>query len=143
MKHGPLVILLAGALCAGAAASASAQADYANDVDKAPGDKFEKRGHASKLIGYERYTERAADAIVVLPNPSDQPVSETVLVPDSKLMDGTRMVNLLADGSEQANPADLSLHAALMEVTLPAHGFVVLGPDVAPPRGYANYKRVQ
>jgi hypothetical protein len=28
-------------------------------------------------------------------------------------------------------------------VTLPAHGFAVLKPDVAPPGGYTNYKRVQ
>jgi glycosidase len=98
---------------------------------------------ASKLIGFERYTDRAADTVVVLLNPSDQPVSDTVLVADSKLMDGTRMVNLLVDARNPALPAAVGLHAALMDVTLPAHGFVVLKPDVAPPGGYTNYKRVQ
>ena len=98
---------------------------------------------AGKLIGFERWTDRAADAVVVLLNPSDQPVTDTVLVPDSKLMDGTRMVNLLADKSDPATPADTHLFAALMHLTLPAHGFAVLQPDVAPPGGYTNYKRVQ
>ena len=98
---------------------------------------------ASKLIGFERYTDRAADTVVVLLNTSDRPVTDTVLVANSKLMDGSRMVNLLADKADPATPADVRLFAALMHVTLPAHGFAVLKPDVAPPGGYTNYKRAQ
>jgi cyclomaltodextrinase len=98
---------------------------------------------AAKLIGFERYTDRAADTVVVLLNPSDQPATDTVLVANSKLMDGTRMVNLLADPADAATPAAVTLSAALLHFTLPAHGFVVLQPDVAPPGGYTNYKRVQ
>ena len=98
---------------------------------------------AGRFVGFERYTDRAADAVVVLLNPTDQDVTDTVLVPDSKLMDGTRMVNLLADKATPGTPADVRLFAALMHLTLPAHGFVVLKPDVAPPGGYTNYKRVQ
>jgi hypothetical protein len=79
----------------------------------------------------------------VLLNPSDQPATDTVLVANSKLMDGTRMVNLLADPADAATPAAVTLSAALLHFTLPAHGFVVLQPDVAPPGGYTNYKRVQ
>jgi len=93
-----------------------------------------------RLVGFERYTDHAADSVVVLLNPSDQDVTDTVLVPDSKLMDGTRMVNLLAG---QGDLVDVRLFAALMHLTLPAHGFVVLAPDVAPPGGYTNYKRIQ
>ncbi|HEY9027427.1 MAG TPA: alpha-amylase family glycosyl hydrolase [Burkholderiaceae bacterium] len=98
---------------------------------------------AGRLIGFERWTDRAADTVVVLLNPSDKAVTDTVLVADSKLMDGSRMVNLLADKDDANGPADVRLHAALMDVTLPAHGFAVLQPDVAPPGGYTNYKRVQ
>ncbi|MEP6504817.1 MAG: alpha-amylase family glycosyl hydrolase [Betaproteobacteria bacterium] len=98
---------------------------------------------ATTLLAFERYTDRAADTIVVLVNPSDKPVTDTVLVANSKLMDNTRMVNLLADPADAATPAAIGLHAALMDVTLPAHGFAVLKPDVAPPGGYTNYKRVQ
>ena len=98
---------------------------------------------ASKLLGFERYTDRAADTIVVLLNPSDTPVTDTVLVANSKLMDGSRLVNLLADKNDTATLADVRLSAALLHLTLPAHGFAVLRPDVAPPGGYTNYKRVQ
>ena len=98
---------------------------------------------SGQLMGFERYTERAADTIVVLLNPSDKPVTDTVLVANSKLMDGTRMVNLLADKSDSATLADTRLFSALLHLTLPAHGFAVLKPDVAPPGGYTNYKRVQ
>jgi cyclomaltodextrinase / maltogenic alpha-amylase / neopullulanase len=98
---------------------------------------------AGKLLGFERYTDRAADTIVVLLNPSDTPVTDTVLVANSKLMDGSRLVNLLADKNDPATPADVRLSAALLHLTLPAHGFAVLRPDVAPPGGYTNYKRVQ
>ena len=79
----------------------------------------------------------------MLLNPSDAHVTDTVLVANSKLMDGSRMVNLLADANDPATPADTRLFAALMHLTLPAHGFAVLKPDVAPPGGYTNYKRVQ
>jgi len=98
---------------------------------------------AGRLIGFERYTDRAADTVVVLLNPSDKAVTDTVLVANSKLMDGSRLVNLLADKGDATGPADVRLHAALMDVTLPAHGFAVLKPDAAPPGGYTNYKRVQ
>jgi len=98
---------------------------------------------SGRLLGFERYTDRAADTIVVLLNPADQSVTDTVLVANSKLMDGSRLVNLLADKADPATPADVRLHAALIDVTLPPHGFVVLKPDVAPPGGYSNYKRVQ
>jgi len=98
---------------------------------------------SSKFIGFERYTDRAADTIVVLLNPSDTPVTDTVLVANSKLMDGSRLVNLLANKSDLDMPAEARLSAALLHLTLPAHGFAVLKPDVAPPGGYTNYKRVQ
>lgn len=98
---------------------------------------------AGKLMGFERWTDRAADTIVVLLNPTGQAVTDTVLVANSKLMDGSRLVNLLADKADPATPADVRLSAALMRVTLPAHGFAVLKPDTAPPGGYTNYKRVQ
>jgi len=98
---------------------------------------------ASKFMGFERYTDRAADTIVVLLNPADTPVTDTVLVANSKLMDGSRLVNLLADKSDPDVPAQARLSAALLHLTLPAHGFAVLKPDVAPPGGYTNYKRVQ
>jgi glycosidase len=92
-----------------------------------------------RLLGFERYTDRARDTVLVLVNPTDADITETVLVANSKLMDSTRMVDLIG-GTGQP---EVRLSAALMQVSIPAHGARVLGPDVSPPGGYTNYKRVQ
>ncbi len=98
---------------------------------------------AAQLLAFERHTDRAADTVVVLLNPTDHPVTEAVLVANSKLMDGTRMVNLLADPAAPATPATVTMTSSLLHLTLPPFGIAVLQPDVAPPGGYTNYKRVQ
>jgi cyclomaltodextrinase / maltogenic alpha-amylase / neopullulanase len=94
---------------------------------------------ANRLFAFERYTDHAADTVLVLVNASDETVTETVMVANSKLMDSTRLVDLLdplaADG--------LRVYAALLQVTLPPKTARVLKPDTAPPGGYTNYKRVQ
>lgn len=94
---------------------------------------------SSKLFAFERYTDRAADTVLVLVNPGDDTVTETVMVANSKLMDSTRMVDLLDPGSTE----EIRLSAALLQVTLPPKIARVLKPDTAPPGGYTNYKRVQ
>lgn len=90
-----------------------------------------------RLIGFERYTDRAEDMVLVLANPSAEPVTETVLVPDSKLMDAIPMVDLLG-----AQP-DIRVDMALLHVELPARGCAVLVPTIEPPGGYSPFKRVQ
>lgn len=89
-----------------------------------------------RLIGFERYTDRAEDMVVVLVNPSDEPVAEAVLVPDSKLMDNARMIDLLGGPARRA-------HRSLIDLELPPHGYAVLAPDVHPAGGYSPFKRVQ
>lgn len=94
---------------------------------------------SDRLFAFERYTDRAADTVLVLVNPGDEAVTETVMVANSKLMDSTPLVDLLAP---KAAPA-LRMGTALLEVTLPPKTVRVLKPDTAPPGGYSNYKRVQ
>ena len=91
------------------------------------------------LLAFERYTDRAADTVIVVVNPTAQVVRETLLVANSKLMDGSRMIDLLGTA-----PSPVRVHSSLMEVSLPAFGFLVLKPDTTPTaQGYTNYKRVQ
>ena len=92
-----------------------------------------------RLLGYERYTDRARDTVLVLANPTDAEISETVMVANSKMMDGTRMVDLIGP----AGQPEVRLSATLMQVSVPARSARVFSPDVAPPGGYTNYKRVQ
>jgi glycosidase len=97
---------------------------------------------AERLLAFQRWTDRAADTVVVVVNPSEEAVTETLLIPDSKLMDSTRMIDLLGN-HEAAAGAEIRAMAALLTVTVPPQTAWVLGPDVAPPGGYTNYKRVQ
>ncbi|MDP1899587.1 MAG: alpha-amylase family glycosyl hydrolase [Rubrivivax sp.] len=94
---------------------------------------------ATKLLAFERYTDRAADTVIVLVNPSTTAVSETVLLTNSKLMDGTPMVDML--GKPGGEPIQIS--SSLLHVAVAPQGFLVLRPDVATRGGYTKYKRVQ
>jgi glycosidase len=93
---------------------------------------------SDKLLAYERYTDRIADAVFVVANPSREPVSEWVLVPDSKLMNDVSVVDLL---DPSAPP--VGIHSALLQFTLAPGEVRVLAPDVAAKAGYTPYKRVQ
>jgi cyclomaltodextrinase / maltogenic alpha-amylase / neopullulanase len=94
---------------------------------------------SKRLFAFQRYTDRAKDAVFVLANPGREDVTETVLIPDSKTMDNTLLVDLLGNHSG----APLRVQSALLTLTVPAGGVLVLRPDLAPPGGYTNYKRVQ
>jgi cyclomaltodextrinase / maltogenic alpha-amylase / neopullulanase len=91
---------------------------------------------ATQLLAFERHTDRAGDSVIVLVNPAATAVSETVMVTNSKLMDGTQLINLLGG-------APVELKASLINVTVPAHGYLLLKPKVQAVDGYTNYKRVQ
>ncbi len=89
-----------------------------------------------RLIGFERYTDRAQDMVLVLVNPSDQDVSETVLVPDSKLMDEVPLV-------DQLGGPTVETQMGLLKVDLPPNGCLLLRPNLARDSGYNPFKRVQ
>lgn len=90
---------------------------------------------AERLFAFERHTERAGDSVIAIFNFSDQPQTETLLVPDAKLMDGTRLVDLLGG-------PDQSLHSAWLSVSVPPRSAMFLSPSLSPREGYSNYKRV-
>lgn len=91
-----------------------------------------------RLIGYERYTDQVADAVLVLLNPTTEVVRETVLVPDSKLMNPFPLVDLLGGQTPQ-----IRMGKSVIDLALPAGGVAVLAPDMSAPGGYTSYKRVQ
>jgi glycosidase len=93
---------------------------------------------SSQLLAFERYTDRVQDTVVVLANPGKTPVTERVLMANSKLMNGSALVDLL---NPDARP--LRVLASMATVTVPAGGFSVVAPDVRPAGGYTVFKRVQ
>lgn len=93
---------------------------------------------ASNLLAFERYTDHVQDTVVVLVNPGKTPVTERVLIANSKLMNGASLIDLL---DTKAKPQRIM--ASMTTVTVPAGGFKVLAPDVSLTGGYTAYKRVQ
>jgi glycosidase len=91
---------------------------------------------ASQLIAFQRHTDRAADAIYVVANPGLQPVNESILVTDSKAMDGTRLVDVLGQGEAR-------IDTSLIHLTVPAQTAYVFKVVRGSAQGYDNYKRVQ
>ena len=91
-----------------------------------------------RLLAFERHTDRVGETVVVLANPSDEPVHETVLVANSKLMNNSPIRDLLQPEREHA-----PFVAGLLEVRLAPWETLILQPDVQPRRGYTTYKRVR
>lgn len=93
---------------------------------------------ADKLLAFERYTDRVQDTVVVIANPGPSEVTESILIANSKLMNGSLMTDLLGKRGNSTR-----IMAAMTTVTLPASSFLVLAPDVTPDSGYTPFKRVQ
>lgn len=89
-----------------------------------------------RLIGFERHTDRIGDAIFVIANPSSEPVAETVLMPESKLMDIAGMDEVFT-GRHYRN------YRATLDIELGPWQVAVLTATTAPIDGYTPYKRVQ
>ena len=91
---------------------------------------------SGNVIAFERYSDRANDTVIVLANPSTSAVRTTVLVANSKLMDGDNLV-------DQLSGQVVKYQGSLIETTLPPQTSLILKPRLATPEGYSNYKRVQ
>jgi cyclomaltodextrinase len=94
---------------------------------------------AHRLIGFERHTDRVADTVLVIANPTDETITETVMTGNSRLMSPFRLRDLLGTAP---GPVPLRVVCGMVEVTLPPKGVVVLQPEVQPEGGYSSYKRV-
>jgi glycosidase len=94
--------------------------------------------NSAQLLAFERITDRVQDTVVVLVNPGKKAVTERVMIANSKLMNGSLLIDLL-----DAKAKPLMMLASLTTVSIPAGGFRVLAPDVRPRGGYTSFKRVQ
>ena len=94
---------------------------------------------SDRLFAFERHTDRVLETVVVLANPTDEPVTETVLVSNSDLMDAMPLVDLLSDSGDEAFTRT---SAGTIRVTIPALSIVALQPVIPDLGGYNRYKRV-
>ena len=97
-----------------------------------------RRVESTQLLAFERHTDRVEDTVIVVVNPGAEPVNESLLVANSKLMNASPVRNLL-DAPYRPQP----FTAGLLSVQLPPGGVLLLAPVVAADRGYTTYKRVQ
>jgi glycosidase len=93
---------------------------------------------ADRLLAFERYTDRVKDTVIVFANPTRKAITERVLIGNSKLMNGSSLIDLI---NPSAPP--IRVLASMATVTVPAGGFRVVVPDVRPTGGYSVFKRVQ
>ncbi len=91
-----------------------------------------------RLFGFERYTDRVEDTVIVLVNPTHETITEPVMIANSKLMNTFKLLNII-DDSGDFEP----IYCGITTVTIPAGGFKVFAPEIHPDGGYSAYKRVQ
>jgi glycosidase len=94
---------------------------------------------SQRLLAFERHTDKALDTCLVVANPGDSAVRETLLVANASLMDDTPLVDLL--GAPGAEPV-ATFGAGIVSVEVPARTLVVLKPLPKALGGYNRYKRV-
>ncbi len=90
----------------------------------------------SKLLGFARVTSSVRDTVVVLANPTDEPVTEIITPRDGWLQDTAQLRDI--DGGDT-----FEVGSGIATVTVPPRTVRVLSP-VIPPDGpnYTRYKRV-
>ncbi len=88
------------------------------------------------LLAFLRYTHRVADSILVLANPSDRSVRETVPLRDPRLMSASTLVDL-------ADTYRTQIFCGMVNVEIPARGIRMLRlPDLPAGLAYSAYKRI-
>jgi len=91
---------------------------------------------SDKLLAFLRRTDRIEDLALVVANPTDAEVSETLLVPDSKVMNYAVLRDALGT-------AEFRAASGLIRVTVPARQAMILRPIIVRGTEYTPYKRVQ
>jgi cyclomaltodextrinase / maltogenic alpha-amylase / neopullulanase len=92
---------------------------------------------SGSVVAFERFTDRVADSTLVVVNPTREAITTTLMVPNSKWMDGAALIDQL--GGQGA-----TVKAALTVFTIPAQTAQVFKLDTKPNKeGYSPFKRVQ
>jgi cyclomaltodextrinase / maltogenic alpha-amylase / neopullulanase len=89
-----------------------------------------KKIESSNIIAYIRHTDRHDETIIVLVNPNNFPVEETLLIPDPLLKSHVQFVDLLSQ--------KVMIHTwgIFLKITVPAQEGFILKPIVGPVDGY-------
>lgn len=88
------------------------------------------------LFAFQRTTDHAGETVIVLVNPTDEPVSEIIATRNAKLMSYSLLEDVLTD-------AQTRVFAGLLTVEVPPHTVHVFTPVIDQSTGYSAYGRVQ
>lgn len=86
-----------------------------------------------RLVGFIRKTDKVLDTVIVLVNPSSEPVTESVTCRDGRIMSGNQLRDMI--GGSTVRP-----FSGLIDVTLPAWSARIY--ELVRGRGYTPYKRI-
>jgi len=92
--------------------------------------------HSTNLITYIRTTDQVEEMVVVVVNPHDKPIKETILVTDPMLKSHNHFIDLLS-GKEI-----LTSYGVLLPIEIPAKTSWILKPNLKPIHGYTPYKNI-
>jgi glycosidase len=95
-------------------------------------------------LAFLRQTDRVEDLRLVVANPTDKPITELLLLRDSKIMSYGRFVDILPPVScnPVAKPAEVTTMAGTLTVEIPPRTIRVFAPVVPSGPEYTPYKRV-
>jgi cyclomaltodextrinase / maltogenic alpha-amylase / neopullulanase len=91
---------------------------------------------AERLLAFMRRTERVAETTIVVVNPTNEPVTEMLAVPESKFMNHTELRDALSGTISRVSSGTL-------RVEVPPETVWILQPVIKPTGEYSSYKRVQ
>lgn len=91
---------------------------------------------AKDLLAYGRFTDRVGETTIVLINPTDHELWDTVAVRDGRLMNYSEL-------KDEFDGQRFRTYAGLLRASVPAHGFRVLSPVIESWAGYTPYKRMR
>lgn len=94
-----------------------------------------RRLHSSQLFAFLRRTDSVKDTVVVLANPTDQPVTEVIQLRESKFHDYSDLQDVLTGRK-------LKVLGSFVEAPVGPHEVLVMKMDTRPyPNGYDRYDR--
>jgi glycosidase len=92
---------------------------------------------SDQLIAYIRTTDRYDEVVVIVVNPTHQPVQEMIMITDPLLKSHNKFINLLT------GEVVTTSYGILLPITIPAKSSYILKPDLSPIHGYTPYKNIQ
>ncbi len=95
-----------------------------------------RRLHSEKLFAFMRRTISVRETVVIIANPTDQPVKELLQLRESKYHDVSPLI-------DQFSEAKFMVFSGTVDVDVPAHAVMVLKVDTSDyPHGYNRYDRI-